>query len=131
MDEWVKRLVDDARVMGPSSIERVVWGWRRYGQATEDAHRRALEVVGEDPAWQEAEHAIRSMTEGHSAMEVWRATDEETGRTAEEAALHAALALVARGRISKEDYHALVKPMAEALPWLLPNEPPDPYPAGA
>ncbi len=49
---------------------------------------------------------------------------------AERAAYGAALALFARGHITSDQFGTLARPMDEALPWLLPKEPPHPYPVG-
>lgn len=131
MEGELQRLLDDCRVMGHSAIERVATSWRAHSENSEDAHQRVLGAVRGDPSWLAAEAAIRHMTEGHSAQIAWRAEDSETGRTAEEAVIHAALALTAGGRISRADRHLLLKPLAETLPWLLPDEMPEIYPAGA
>jgi len=40
--------------------------------------------------------------------------------------LGAALALLTRDKLSHEQYATLARPMAEALPWLLPEAPPEP-----
>ncbi len=50
----------------------------------------------------------------------------EAGHKAERAAFGAALGLFARDRITHDDYVALAEPMAEALPWLLPERRPAP-----
>ena len=36
----------------------------------------------------------------------------------------AALGVLTRDRLARDQYTALVRPMAEALPWLLPEAPP-------
>ncbi|HEX4215784.1 MAG TPA: hypothetical protein VIA06_20895 [Candidatus Dormibacteraeota bacterium] len=130
----VQRLLDDGRVLGPSGIERIAWAWRRYAThelgALDDADKAALEMVRKDgleAAWAAAEQDLRAMTEGHHAQAAWRAEPPNVDRTAEDAALHAALALVAGPQLDGDHYRALVKPMSEALPWLLPAERPDEY----
>lgn len=130
----VQRLLDDARVLGPSGIERISWAWGRYAThelgALDDADEAAMEVVrqeGLEEARNAAERDIRAMTEGHHAQEAWRAEPPNVDRTAEDAALHAALALVAGPKLDGRHYRALVKTMSEALPWLLPSERPDEY----
>jgi hypothetical protein len=70
---------------------------------------------------------VRRITEGSTSSLAWKAEQEGTRRTAEDAALHAAMGIVARNRLEHDVYRALVKPMSEALPWLLPEEPPDEY----
>jgi len=41
-------------------------------------------------------------------------------------AFGAALGIFARDHLKREQYAELVEPMAEALPWLLPDRPPAP-----
>lgn len=130
----VERLLSDARVLGPSGIERIAWAWKRYTapahQECDDALDAARLIVAEsglEAAAEAAEADIRALTEGHNAQEAWKAEAGEGGRTAEDALLHAALALVTRDRVDEGTYRTLVKPMSEALPWLLPDEPPDRY----
>ena len=50
------------------------------------------------------------------------------GHRAERAAFGAALGLFAKDGVSHAEYVALVEPMPEALPWLLPERPPQPRP---
>jgi len=124
----VERLLSDARVLGPSGIERIAWGMRTHGVPTADAVADAERILGErgpEAEWRETEAALRALTEGSHAQAAWRAEDPATNRTAEEALLHAGLALVAGDRLPNEERHALLKAAAEALPWLLPDEPPD------
>lgn len=132
--EAVDRLLSDARVLGPSGIERIAWGWTRYAQggliacqSAEEAAHRAVDQSGLQDAWKNAEADVRGLVEGHDAQEAWRAEPASVDRTAEHAAIDAALALVARAELSEQDYHTLAKVMSEALPWLVPNEPPDRY----
>jgi hypothetical protein len=61
------------------------------------------------------------MTESGQALISWRAEHGELGHKAESAAFAAALGLLADGLISKEQQATLLRPMAEALPWLLPD----------
>ena len=67
------------------------------------------------------------MTEGRTALVSWQFEHGEVGHKAERAAFGAALGLFAQDRLSREDYVTLVRPMAEALPWLLPRIPPQPH----
>jgi hypothetical protein len=128
--DGIQRLLSDTRVLGPSGIERVAWGWRRYGQPELDLCDQAcgkaeatIRSAGLETALETAEEELRRLTHGQE----WRAEDPITGRTAAEAARRAALALIAREWLSHEEYRTLVKPMSEALPWLLPEERPDEY----
>jgi hypothetical protein len=47
------------------------------------------------------------------------------GHKAERALLGGALGIMTRDKLSHEQYVTLVRPMAEALPWLLPEAPPE------
>ena len=49
----------------------------------------------------------------------WKAEHGEIGHKAERAALAAALGLVAGNLITKEQRATMMRPLAEALPWLL------------
>jgi hypothetical protein len=128
VNSLVERLLSDARVLGPSGIERIAWGMKTHVVAADEAvadAERILRERGREAEWREAEAAIRALAEGSHAQLAWRAEDPETDRTAEEALLHAGLALVARDELPSKERHQLLKPAAEALPWLLPDEPPD------
>jgi hypothetical protein len=59
------------------------------------------------------------LTESGAALISWRAEHGDLGHKAENAAFAAALALLADGLISKPQQEALLRPMAEALPWLM------------
>jgi hypothetical protein len=64
------------------------------------------------------------LTESGGALISWKAEHGEIGHKAEDAAFAAALGLVASNLISKQQAATLMRPLAEALPWLLPDEPP-------
>lgn len=130
----VERLLSDMRVLGPSGIERIAWAWQRYTgpqladvDQAEKVARQAIAEDGLEDVWKAAEADIKALTEGHFAQEAWRAESESIDRSAEDAMLHAALALVAKPFISVDVYRILAKTGSEALPWLLPNERPDQY----
>jgi hypothetical protein len=129
----VERLLSDARVLGPSGIERIAWARRHrvlpagQAEAAEEEARRALAAAGLDGAWEAAESDLRGMIEGHYAQQSWQAEDPVVDRPAEDAALNAILALVVQSELGHQEYQTLVKPMAEALPWLLPDETPGEY----
>ncbi len=118
-----------------AGIERAAWGWDRHVGADlarfHDVERAALhgiEKADRGPAWEEFRRSIFDMTEGTRALVAWQYEHGETGHRAERAAYGAALALFARGHIKKQDFETLARPLDEALPWLLPKEPPHPYP---
>jgi hypothetical protein len=62
------------------------------------------------------------MTESGGALISWKAEHGDIGHKAEDAAFMAALGLVAGKLISQEHAAILMRPMSEALPWLLPDE---------
>jgi len=98
-------------------------------QRFHDAERaalRSLEQANRAPAWDDARKRILDLTEGRSSAVSWRVEHGDTGHKAEHAMLGAALGLLTRDRLSHEQYATLVRPMAEALPWLLPEAPPEP-----
>jgi hypothetical protein len=124
------RLIDDIRVLSPAGVERVALGWDRHvgqkgPQAFHDAEKaavHAIEQADRGPAWDEVRRNLFGMTESGDALISWKAEHGEIGHKAEQAAFGAALGLVASGLISKEQQATLMRPLAEALPWLLPDE---------
>jgi hypothetical protein len=124
------RLMDDIRVLSPAGVERVAMGWDKHvGKTGLDAFRaaekaavHAIEQADRGPAWDEVRRNLFGMTESGDALISWKAEHGEIGHKAEQAAFGAALGVVGTGLISKEQQAALVRPLAEALPWLLPDE---------
>ena len=100
------RVLEDLRTLSPLGIERAAAGWDAHASSRLD-HFRAAETA-----------ALRALEEAHVAP-VWRAEHGDTGHKAENATLGAAIGVVARDRIDHKDYETLVRPLAEALPWLL------------
>jgi hypothetical protein len=133
-DQGLDRLIADARVLSPAGIERVAWGWDRHEdprimERFHEAERTALRVLEKNnrgPQWDEARKRILDLTEGRSSLEDWKAEHGEVGHKGERALLAAALAILARDKLDREHYATLVRPMSEALPWLLPELPPEP-----
>jgi len=131
-DRTLARLIDDVRVMSPSSVERVAMGWdhhsRRQGvevmHAAEKAALEAIEKANRGPLWDQVRKSLFGLTESGNALVSWRAEHGEIGHKAESAAFMAALALVAGPLITQEESTTLLRPLAAGLPWLLPNEPP-------
>jgi len=129
-DRTLARLIDDVRVMGPAGVERAAGGWDRYVgtkhhdefRAAERAATHALEQHDRGAAWDAFRSSLFGLTESGEALVSWKAEHGATGHKAEDAAFAAALALVAGPTINKHQYATLVRPMAEALPWLLPEE---------
>jgi hypothetical protein len=131
----LQRLVADLRVLSGVGIERTAWAWDRHErdnlapyQAAERAALAAIEAAELGPAWDEFRRNLFGMTEGgpYPLIE-WKAEHGEVGHKAERAAFGAALGLFTQGLLSHDQYATLVRPMAEALPWLLPEIPPEPY----
>lgn len=133
-EEGLDRLLTDARVLSPAGIERAAWGWDRHEDPTlmqrfHDAERtalRALEQSDRSQLWDDARKRILDLTEGRSSLVSWKAEHGDIGHKAERAMLGAALGLLTRDKISHDQYVTLVRPMSEALPWLLPEAPPEP-----
>jgi len=124
------RLIEDIRVLSPAGVERVAMGWDRHVgpnglqgfREAEKAAIHAIEQADRGPAWDEVRRNLFGMTESGNALISWKAEHGEIGHKAEQAAFGAALGLVASGLIGKEQQATLIRPMAEALPWLLPEE---------
>ena len=133
-EEGLDRLFNDARVLSPAGIERVAWGWDRHEdqaamQGFHDAERqalRALEQADRSLSWDAVRKRALDLTESGSSLISWKAEHGELGHKAERALLGAALGILARDRLSHAQYGTLVRPMAEALPWLLPEAVPEP-----
>ncbi len=124
------RLMEDIRVLSPAGVVRVALGWDRHvglggQQKMHDAERSALHAIeqaNQGMAWAEARKNLFGLTESGGALISWKAEHGEIGHKAENAAFMAALGLVAGNLISKDHSATLVRPLAEALPWLLPEE---------
>lgn len=126
----VGRLMEDVRVLSPAGIERAAEGWDRqtrlHGEETirkaEKAALHAIEKADRGPAWDEVRRNLFGLTESGKALVSWKAEHGDVGHKAENGAFMAALGLVAGSLIGKEHHATLVRPMSEALPWLLPEE---------
>jgi len=133
-EQGLERLARDARVLSPAGIERAAWGWDRHEdpaamQRFHDAERLALRVVEQNergPAWEEARRRFLDLTEGRTSLVSWKAEHGDVGHKAERALLGGALGVLTRDKLDKTTYVTLVRPMAEALPWLLPEAAPEP-----
>ena len=126
------RLMEDIRVLSPAGVERVAGGWDLHVgakglkefQEAEKAATHAIEQADRGPAWDLVRSSLFGLTESGDALISWKAEHGEIGHKAERAAFAAALGLVASNLISKEQAATLMRPMAEALPWLLPEQTP-------
>src|SRR5713226_2562733 len=128
-----QRFLDDIRTLSASGIERVAWGWDRHEtnaigafHAAEKAAIHALEQSEPGAKWDLLRNQVLGLTEGRNSLVSWKAEHGELGHKAERAALGAALALLVADHIEHREVVTLVRPMAEALPWLLPEAPPAP-----
>jgi hypothetical protein len=133
-ERGIDRLIDDLRTLSPAGIDRAAWGWdshedghsvERFRQA-EKAALRLIEQGNRGPTWEGVRRSILDLTEGRSSLVSWKVEHGDRGHKAEQGALGAALALVAGERLPHSEFVSLVRPMAEALPWLLPEAPPEP-----
>lgn len=126
----VSRLVEDIRILSPAGVERAAQGWDKHTRVhgLDEIHKaektaaHAIEQAGRGEAWDELRRNLFGLTESGNSLVSWKAEHGEVGHKAEDAALMAALALVAGNLIGKEQQATLLRPMAEALPWLLPEE---------
>ena len=130
-----ERFITEIGSFSAAGVERAAWGWDQHASRDLDsfheAERAALHAIEEAnraPAWEDFRRSIFDMTEGKKALVAWQYEHGETGHKAERAAYGAALALFARGHIGADQFATLARSMDEALPWLLPKEPPHPYP---
>ena len=126
----IQRLVEDIRILSPSGVERAAQGWDKHARLhgldeihkAEKAAVHAIEQSGRGEAWDEIRRNLFGLTESGGALVSWKAEHGEIGHKAEDAAFMAALGLVAGNLTSKEHQATLLRPMSEALPWLLPEE---------
>jgi hypothetical protein len=126
----IQRFIEDIRILSPSGVERAAQGWDKHARlhGLDEIHKaeksavHAIEQAGRGEAWDEVRRNLFGLTESGGALVSWKAEHGEIGHKAEDAAFMAALGLVAGNLISKEPQATLLRPMSEALPWLLPEE---------
>jgi len=134
-DRTVARLLQDCRTLSPAGIERAARGWDRHVgeeglKRFREAEKAALHVIEQAevwPAWDEARRTLFGLTESDKGLIAWRAEHGDVGHKAERGAQAAALALIAGKRLDQEHLETLLRPLAEALPWLLPGFEPEAY----
>ena len=130
--EPLKRLESDLRTFSPEGIHRVAWGWRVHEgdperlHAAERAALHRIEQRDDGAEWEKIRHGLGQLMEGTGSLLSWKEEHGHAGHTAERAVYAAALALFAGDQLPHEQYVDLVRPLAEALPWLLPETPPTP-----
>jgi hypothetical protein len=124
--------MEDIRVLSPAGVERVARGWdlhvgtkglKEFEEA-EKAATHAIEHADRGAAWDQVRSSLFGLTESGDALVSWKAEHGDIGHKAERAAFAAALGLVASNLVSKEQAAILMRSMAEALPWLLPEQTP-------
>lgn len=126
----IARLIEDIRILSPAGVERAAQGWDRHARLhgldeihkAEKAAVHAIEEAGRGEAWDEVRRNLFGLTESGNSLVSWKAEHGEVGHKAEDAAFMAALALVAGSLIGTEQQATLLRPLSEALPWLLPEE---------
>jgi hypothetical protein len=129
-EKTLSRLIADIRILSPAGVERAAQGWDRHARlhGLEEIHKaekaalHAIEQSGRGEAWDEIRRNLFGLTESGGALVSWKAEHGDVGHKAEDAAFMAALALVAGNSIPNEQQAVLLRPLAEALPWLLPEE---------
>src|SRR5437899_12657457 len=129
-ERTLARLMADIRVMGPAGVERAAQGLDTHVgshgldefHAAEKAATHSIELADRGAAWDAFRSSLFGLTESGEALVSWKAEHGETGHKAEDAAFMAALGLVAGNLISPEQAKTLLRPLSEALPWLLPEE---------
>jgi hypothetical protein len=126
----IARLIEDIRILSPAGVERAAQGWDRHARlhGLDEIHKaektavHAIEEAGRGEAWDEVRRNLFGLTESGNSLVSWKAEHGEVGHKAEDAAFMAALALVAGTLIGREEQATLLRPLSEALPWLLPEE---------
>lgn len=132
-ERGVDRLIADLRTLSPAGIERAAWGWDRHEdpaamqrfREAEKVALHALEKADQGQRWEQARRSILDLTEGRASAVSWKVEHGDKGHKAEHAALGAAMALLVQDGIDHQHFATLVRPMAEAIPWLLPEAPPE------
>jgi hypothetical protein len=131
-DDKLERLKADIRILSPAGVERAALGWDRHvGEANLEAFHeaeraavRAIEGTDRWTAWDDIRTNLFKLTESDKALVALRLEHGDVGHKAERAAQAAALGLLAKDVIEREQARVLLSPMAEALPWLLPDQAP-------
>lgn len=119
----IDRLLEDVRELSPAGIERIAGGWDRHSNGVlkeaEAQALRALEAEGRTQQWDDLRSRLLGLTEQGEPLVAWRSEHGPVGHKAEEALIAAALGVTAGDTLDRRHRDALLRPMAEALPWLL------------
>ncbi len=124
------RLLEDCRTLSVAGIERIADAWDKRGAEAEylAAERAALHVVeshSRGELWDATRNRLLGLTERGIPLVSWQAEHGVVGHKAEDALMGCALALIAQPELSRHHSQILLHPMAQALPWLLPDSPLD------
>ena len=119
----IDRLLEDSRTLSPVGVERVATGWDRHSDGVlreaETQAIRTLQDAGRAQEWDDLRGRILGLTEQGEPLVAWRFEHGPVGDKAEAALIAAALGLTAGDTLDRKHRAALLRPMAEALPWLL------------
>src|SRR5438045_1054252 len=129
-DREVARNEIDGRIVGHIETDEQIRGTLLTAHRTQYLRQCAgfAQIDNQDlgVGWDEFRQKLFGLTESAGALINWKARHGQLGHKAENAALGAALGLFSREHLTREQYASLVEPMAEALPWLLPDRAPAP-----
>ena len=123
MNDEVKRLLEDLRLLGPTGIERAAQAWREVAAAEDKIRTSAERRAEDDPEWRGAEQQIFQVARG----EAWLSLPQTDRDSAVAAAQDALLAILERKTLDETRYRTLAHPLGSALPWLLTDEVEDRY----
>lgn len=122
----IDHLLEDVRTLSAAGVERVAAGWEAHAggdrheewHAAERAALHVLETTNRAWEWDQLRNRLMALTERGTPLVAWRSEHGDAGHHAEDALLGAALGLLARPELKRDDLLILLRPMAEALPWL-------------
>ena len=122
----LERLLEDCRTLSSAGIERIAHAWDRRGAewdylAAERAALRVVERHSRGELWDTTRNRLLGLTERGTPLVAWRAEHGAVGHKAEDALMGCALALIAQPELDRHHAQVLLHPMAQALPWLLPD----------
>lgn len=132
-ERGIERLLADLRTLSPAGIERAAWGWDRHEdpvtmqrfRAAEKVALHAIEQANRTSDWEAARRSLLDLTEGRASAVSWKVEHGDKGHKAEHAAIGAVLGLLSQDKIDHAHFTTLARPMAESLPWILPEAKPE------